>query len=263
MLVLSVIHVYLIPAFVLLTFIVNMTIKYCIDGEFRSSTYTEKTFQLLLTTIYPITTKRKEGEITSGRENKRERQQKQKVFIVKDSLGELKYYYIINLIIIVATYALYKIMNSYSKEFQLQHIKLHVPLNVWVHTVSPILFVGSIVLRAWHHKTDAWKMVKDSTLGKELKNLICTCKTTRPKSSFTVEEDENMFELHETEREDEEEINDQLKGKKEQEIKGPNLNLEEINEEISNTSDGLSNKEVVIEYSEILAKVKEEKEKFK
>ena len=153
-------------------------------------------------------------------------------------------------------------MNSYSKEFQLQHIKLHVPLNVWVHTVSPILFVGSIVLRAWHHKTDAWKMVKDSNLGKELKKHICTCKTTRPKSSFTVEEDENIFELYETEREDGEEIKNQLKGKKEQEIQEPDFNLEEINEERSNPSAGLSNKEVVIEYSEILAKVKEEKEKF-
>ena len=203
MVALSLFHVYLTPAFVLLTFIVNWIIKSCIDGEFRSSTYTKRIVTVLLSTIYPLTTMRKKNKV-------------RKVYTIKDSLRELKYYYTLNIVIIVSTSVMYEALMTLSKEYQVANNKLQVPLNIWVHIMSPIFLLASILFRTLHHKTDSWKLLTGFTFGEALKKMFCDCSTPRPKSSFRVEEEE-IVELQETKKE-EEKTHSQHKEEEEEEI---------------------------------------------
>ena len=257
MLVLSIIHVYLTPVFVFLTFIVNWIIKSCIDGEFRSSTYTERTLQVLLSTIYPITTKRRESE--------RDSRPKQRVYKVKESLGEQKYYYIANLVIVISSSVIYETMLSISREYKQEMTKLQVPLDILVHIVNPLMLLGSLILRAVHHKTDVWQFLENTTWGESMNKMFMDCSIPKPKSSFRVEEDEEIVEMYETKREeeeeDEEDKNSQQDEEEEQEIHEAEVHHEEIVVVSPNQSAHPSHqeREVVIEFSEILAKLKENK----
>ena len=259
MLVLNVVHVYLTTAFLLLTFIVNMTVKSCIDGKFRSSTYTERTLQVLLSTIYPITTKRRESD-RSETESEKESQQKPRVYTIKESLGELKYYYTMNIVIILSTSVMYKILHSISKEYQEKSDKLQVPLGVLVNVVNPILLVGSMAFRAVHHQTDAWQYLTTSTTCSEkLYKLFSS--TPRPKSSFRVEEEEEIAE-REIEEEEDDDTNDQHDEEENQEVIQEDVNHETTDQVSSLPRAGPSNQEinVVIEMHEILAEVKRRKQ---
>ena len=92
--------------------------------------------------------------------------------------------------------------------------------------------------------------------------MFCDCSTPRPKSSFRVEEEEEIVELYETKIEEEEETQAQPKEEEEQEIPQEDVSLDKTDENSPDPSAGPSSQEnVVVELSEIFAEIVKKKEK--